>query len=223
VRRLDFVAKVGGRVVVAQDRAPLVCSGERACVLGRVFHWILVATFVLPVAACTIGPDFTAPIAPLADKFRDVDNRSVKSDPLEYERWWEGFRDPTLNKLIQIAYNQNLTLLSAGTRVLQARAVLGVAIGVSYPQVQQGAARLSTTAPARLRRSRAQMRRRRISGPMPLPRKRPGNWIFGANFGGGSNPPMVLIWLRSLPMTTFWSRFWVTLPRPTSVSAPQSS
>jgi NodT family efflux transporter outer membrane factor (OMF) lipoprotein len=30
-------------------------------------------------------------------------------------------------------------LLSAGTRVLQARALLGVAIGISYPQVQQGA------------------------------------------------------------------------------------
>ena len=67
-----------------------------------------------------------------------MDNRSVKSGPHEYERWWEGFRDPTLNRLIQIAYNQNLTLLSAGTRVLQARAVLGIAIGVSYPQVQQG-------------------------------------------------------------------------------------
>jgi len=49
-----------------------------------------------------------------------------------------GFHDPTLNRLIQIAYNQNLTLLSAGTRVLQARALLGIAIGVSYPQVQQG-------------------------------------------------------------------------------------
>ena len=49
-----------------------------------------------------------------------------------------GFRDPTLNRLIQIAYNQNLTLESAGTRVLQARAVLGIAIGITYPQVQQG-------------------------------------------------------------------------------------
>ena len=75
---------------------------------------------------------------PLADKFRDVDNRSVKSGPLEYQNWWEGFRDPTLNKLIQIAYNQNLTLLSAGTRVLQARAILGISIGEFYPQVQQG-------------------------------------------------------------------------------------
>ena len=56
----------------------------------------------------TIGPDFTAPIAPLAEKFRDVDNRSVKSGPLEYQHWWEGFHDPTLNRLIEIAYNQNL-------------------------------------------------------------------------------------------------------------------
>jgi hypothetical protein len=33
----------------------------------------------------------------------------------------------------RIAYEQNLTLLNAGTRVLQARAALGIAIGISYP------------------------------------------------------------------------------------------
>ena len=43
-----------------------------------------------------------------------------------------------LNRLIEIAYDQNLTLVSAGTRVLEARAQLGVAIGEFYPQVQQG-------------------------------------------------------------------------------------
>jgi len=110
--------------------------------VGAVVGWsirgLFVAALLLPTVACTIGPNFTAPVAPLAEKFRGADNRSVKSGPLEYEHWWEGFRDPTLNKLIQIAYNQNLTLESAGTRVLQARAVLGIAIGISYPQVQQG-------------------------------------------------------------------------------------
>ena len=105
---------------------------------GGIIHWILAAAFLLPTAACTVGPDFTAPDAQLADKFRGVDNRSVRSGTLEYQKWWEGFRDPTLNRLIQIAYSQNLTLLSAGTRVLQARAVLGIAIGITYPQVQQG-------------------------------------------------------------------------------------
>jgi NodT family efflux transporter outer membrane factor (OMF) lipoprotein len=40
--------------------------------------------------------------------------------------------------LIELAYNQNLTLVDAGTRVLEARAQLGVAIGEFYPQLQQG-------------------------------------------------------------------------------------
>jgi outer membrane protein TolC len=53
-----------------------------------------------------------------------------------------------LNRLIEIAYDQNLTLVSAGTRVLEARAQLGVAIGEFYPQVQQGTAREPTSAQA---------------------------------------------------------------------------
>ena len=129
---------MGDEIVVTQDRAPAVCQRHVAAAMGGVIHWIFAGAFALPMAACTVGPDFTAPVAPLADKFRAEGNRSVQSGPLEYQRWWEGFRDPTLNKLIQIAYNQNLTLLSAGTRVLQARAILGISIGEVYPQVQQG-------------------------------------------------------------------------------------
>ena len=125
--------------MVAQDRTPLIWPGEPTAAPGRIAHCIVVAAVLLPLAACTIGPDFSAPVAPLAEKFRGAGTRSVQTGASEYQNWWEGFRDPTLNKLIQIAYNQNLTLLSAGTRVLQARAVLGISIGVTYPQVQQGA------------------------------------------------------------------------------------
>ena len=38
---------------------------------------------------------------------------------------------------MDIAYNQNLTLMEAGARVIEARAVLGQAIGEFYPQTQQ--------------------------------------------------------------------------------------
>ena len=131
-------AWMGNEVLVTQYQSPVVRRRHIASALGGVPYWIVAGAFLLPIAACTVGPNFTAPVAPLAEKFRDVNNRSVQSGPREYERWWEGFRDPTLNKLIQIAYNQNLTLLSAGTRVLQARAVLGIAVGIAYPQVQQG-------------------------------------------------------------------------------------
>src|ERR1700745_3051642 len=52
--------------------------------------------------------------------------------------WWRLFHDPVVDRLIALAYEQNLTLLSAGTKVLQARAALGIAIGEFYPQTQQG-------------------------------------------------------------------------------------
>jgi NodT family efflux transporter outer membrane factor (OMF) lipoprotein len=42
-----------------------------------------------------------------------------------------------LDSLIGSAYQQNLTLREAGTRVLQARAQLGIAVGNFFPQTQQ--------------------------------------------------------------------------------------
>lgn len=88
------------------------------------------------LAGCAVGPDFVMPSAPVADAWLEWRSRSLKSGPEEYRDWWRVFHDPVLNQLIDIAYAQNLTLLSAGTKVLQARAELGVAIGEFYPQSQ---------------------------------------------------------------------------------------
>jgi NodT family efflux transporter outer membrane factor (OMF) lipoprotein len=87
---------------------------------------------------CLVGPDFSKPTAPVAGKWLEADNPSVETRKQEYRDWWTVFHDPVLNRLIELAYNQNLTLVDAGTRVLEARAQLGVAIGEFYPQVQQG-------------------------------------------------------------------------------------
>jgi outer membrane protein TolC len=89
-------------------------------------------------AGCLVGPDFSSPSAPVAEKWLESDNPSVDIRNQEYRDWWTVFHDPVLNRLIEIAYNQNLTLVDAGTRVLEARAQLGVAIGEFYPQLQQG-------------------------------------------------------------------------------------
>jgi NodT family efflux transporter outer membrane factor (OMF) lipoprotein len=112
------------------------------------FRWMLSAALVPPLAACAVGPDFFPPSAPIADTFLGTGSRSIKSGHQDYRDWWKAFHDPTLNQLIQIAYDQNLTLLSAGTRVLQARAALGIAIGSFYPQVQQGTGSLIYTQPS---------------------------------------------------------------------------
>ena len=99
---------------------------------------VIAVSLALPLAACAVGPDFVPPDAPVSNNFVGANNRSIRTDHQDYRDWWRAFRDPTLNRLVQIAYDQNLTLLSAGTRVLQARAVLGIAVGSFYPQVQQG-------------------------------------------------------------------------------------
>jgi NodT family efflux transporter outer membrane factor (OMF) lipoprotein len=92
---------------------------------------------LLPLAACAVGPNFAPPVAPVAENWRESHNPSVKTHREDYRRWWANYRDPTLNRLVDIAYDQNLSLMEAGARVIKARASLGHAIGEFYPQTQQ--------------------------------------------------------------------------------------
>ena len=116
------------------------------CIFGSKFTRIsfgrrlvpAVALLCLALVACTVGPDFSPPAAPIAERFNGAVGPLIKAGPKEEWDWWRSLRDPTLDGLIHIAYNQNLTLLSAGTQVLQARATLGIATGLLYPQAQQG-------------------------------------------------------------------------------------
>jgi len=98
---------------------------------------LLIGALALSVAGCKVGPDFTPPAASVAGNWLESGNPSVHTDHQDDEQWWTAFHDPTLNHLVDLAYRQNLTLLAAGTRVLEARAALGVAIGEFYPQTQQ--------------------------------------------------------------------------------------
>jgi len=86
---------------------------------------------------CLLGPNFGSPPVSLADKWIEEGNKSMDPRAVEHRDWWAVFNDPVLNDLIQLAYQRNLTLQSAGVRVLEARARLGIAIGEFYPQQQQ--------------------------------------------------------------------------------------
>ena len=108
---------------------------------------IVAALLLLSCAGCMVGPDFSSPSAPVAGNWLESNDPSVKSTapattlsaahPEDWA-WWTVFHDSVLDRLIKVAYDQNLSLVSAGTRVLQARAELGVAIGEFYPQLQRG-------------------------------------------------------------------------------------
>ena len=93
--------------------------------------------------ACMIGPDYKPPPTPVAKVWMEGGRASVDTARQEYRDWWSVFNDPVLSQLIDIAYRQNLTLMTAGVRVLEARAELGVAIGEFYPQQQLVSASVS--------------------------------------------------------------------------------
>ena len=87
---------------------------------------------------CAVGPDFVPPEVPVNDDWLEHHDRRVseQSDPRLY--WWTVFKDPTLDRLIEIASEENLPVQIVGLRILEARAQLGVAKGELFPQVQEG-------------------------------------------------------------------------------------
>ena len=111
----------------------------RARSAGAAVVLVLCAT-----AGCTkVGPDYQTPSAPQEDSWLEEGDAKVDTAaPLEAD-WWKVFNDPTLDRLIELAYAQNLPLQTAGLRVLEARARLGIAIGEQYPQTQEVGADLN--------------------------------------------------------------------------------
>lgn len=85
---------------------------------------------------CKVGPNYSTPIAAIADDWIDSNDPKVLQQPPEYADWWTVFQDPLLNDLVRSAYQQNLTLREAGMRVLQARAQRALIIGNLFPQQQ---------------------------------------------------------------------------------------
>ena len=99
---------------------------------------LVLFTFTILVAGCTkVGPDYVRPETAVSQTWLESGDQRVKTEPAEYRNWWKAFNDPTLDRLIDTAYRENLTLRIAGARVLEARAQLGATIGNLFPQTQQ--------------------------------------------------------------------------------------
>ncbi len=83
-----------------------------------------------------VGPNYGRPPAPVARDWIDAADKRVRSDSDDLSAWYTVFKDPVLDSLICSAYQQNLTLQEAGSRVLQARDQLAIATGNFFPQTQ---------------------------------------------------------------------------------------
>ena len=107
----------------------------------RITKTISLALSLLVLQACTnLGPDYEEPSVEWLDTWEtdlygQAQANTVKEEDLAF--WWQAFNDPVLNNLINTARRENPSLQIAGLAILESRALLGIATGSQYPQVQQ--------------------------------------------------------------------------------------
>lgn len=96
----------------------------------------------LLASACTVGPDFRRPDVPWlagwsGGSLATATIESPEGRRPQYEAWWRIFNDPVLDQLVAEAQRLNPGVRTAGMRILEARAQLGIAGSALYPQLQQ--------------------------------------------------------------------------------------
>ena len=112
-------------------------SQRRKQILSRCCLWLPLLFLPWLITACTtLGPDFVKPSASVEKKWHETDDPQIKAETADYSTWWHVLNDPVLDNLITMACKQNLSLQVAGLRILEARAILGIAVGLQYPQTQ---------------------------------------------------------------------------------------
>ncbi len=108
---------------------------------------LLGATLLLTIGGCSglrqwhsngfkLGPNYKRPIVPVAEDWIEADHESVLHDQCIQTAWWRAFNDPLLEQLILTGYQQNLSLRTAGLRVLEARTLRNITAGNLFPQSQ---------------------------------------------------------------------------------------
>jgi outer membrane protein, multidrug efflux system len=122
----------------------------------------LTALLLLTVlTGCTVGPNYKRPTVDVPGAYRGAppvegaqpyaNTPQHTSGPAEQsladQKWWEVFQDPQLQELIRTALKQNYDLGIAATRILQARAQLGVTRADQFPTVNAGGGALNYQLP----------------------------------------------------------------------------
>ena len=98
----------------------------------------MIAVAIVFSGCAMVGPDYVKPTAQEPTQWLESSDPKIASKEVEFSNWWTVFNDPVIDKLVDAAYQQNLTLQIAGLRIYEARAELGIAFGSQYPQTQQG-------------------------------------------------------------------------------------
>jgi len=130
--------------ITTQPRPGTIIPSQRIAVsapMARPARLVAGLCLCLGLGGCiALGPDYTEPDAKVEADWQESTNALINNTAAVDARWWQtSFRDPVLDRLVEQALQENLTLRSAALRVLQAQQQLRIAIGNQYPQQQVGA------------------------------------------------------------------------------------
>jgi multidrug efflux system outer membrane protein len=99
---------------------------------------LLIVLLILSLlAGCTVGPKYHRPSVSTPDVFRGVADPNAPADPksLADLKWFEAFKDPQLQNLINTAFTQNHDIREAVARVSAARAQSGISRAEQFPEI----------------------------------------------------------------------------------------
>ena len=91
--------------------------------------------YLLMFSGCQVGPDYVAPEYAVPDQWHEQAVHGLEDGSADLQTWWTVFNDPVLENLIEWSHVDNLDLRIAYGRVMESRAILGVASGEYWPNV----------------------------------------------------------------------------------------
>ena len=95
------------------------------------------------LVSCTLNPSHTLPKVQIESAWKNHGESIAHGEGSQVNlKWWRQFNDATLNSLVEEAYRENLGLRVAALRILESRALLGLAQGGLYPQSQAASGEL---------------------------------------------------------------------------------
>lgn len=109
-----------------------------ATVMTRLLSVLIIPAITLLSGCLSVGPDYTPPEASV-DAWSASVAAHVQGSRPQLEKWWKGFNDPVLNKLIDRTLAANRDLKIASQRIYEARAQRGVARSQLFPSANAGA------------------------------------------------------------------------------------
>jgi multidrug efflux system outer membrane protein len=98
---------------------------------------------VMLSSGCAVGPNYKKPVVSVPDSYRGLTPEEAAKTPsasIGDQKWWDIFQDEQLRSLIRTALQQNYDVRIAASRILAARAQVGITRADQFPSVAAGAA-----------------------------------------------------------------------------------